>query len=215
MTDNGAVFINFVLDKSGSMYSIRDDTIGGFNQFCQDHRKSGEELGQATKMSLTLFDTKYEVRYVATDIADVAPLDEDSYRPDGNTALFDAVGFSVRALEKLAPEGKVVFVIQTDGEENSSKDWNRESTLKLIEEKREKDEWGVRVPGRGSGCVCRGRGDQRGAELDAVASTGSIAHGLRAAVGGHPCLAVGCCAGGGCCPVSDRVRREGQAGRIA
>jgi hypothetical protein len=141
MTDSPAVFINFVLDKSGSMYSTRADTIGGFNQFCEEQRKTGEQLGQDTRMSLTLFDTKYEVRYVATDIAGVVPLDEENYKPDGNTALYDAIGFSVRALEQLAPEGRIMFVILTDGEENSSRDWRRESIFKLIQEKREKSGW--------------------------------------------------------------------------
>ncbi len=141
MSDNGAVFINFVLDKSGSMYSIRDDTIGGFNQFFQEQRESGDRLGQKTKMSLTLFDTRYDVRYVAEDVAGVQALDDESYIPGGNTALYDAIGFSVRALEKLAPEGKVLFVILTDGHENSSRDWNRKSIFKLIEEKREKNGW--------------------------------------------------------------------------
>jgi hypothetical protein len=136
-----AVFINFVLDKSGSMNSIRDDTIGGFNQFREEQRLSGESLDQQTKMSLTLFDTEHDVRYTATDIAAVPALDEETYRPGGNTALYDAVGTSVRALEDLAPEGKVLFVILTDGLENSSREWNRESIFNLIKEKREKSGW--------------------------------------------------------------------------
>ncbi len=76
MTSNGKtaenqVLINFVLDKSGSMYSVLGDTIGGFNQFREKQWRQGDKLGQRTRMSLTLFDTKFELRYVNVDIATI------------------------------------------------------------------------------------------------------------------------------------------------
>src|SRR5579884_1552476 len=93
------VLINFVLDKSGSMFDIRDDTIGGFNQYLEEQRRLGVELGQRTRVSLTLFDTSFEHRYISANVEDIPPLSPETYQPGGNTALYDAVGSSIRAVE--------------------------------------------------------------------------------------------------------------------
>jgi hypothetical protein len=165
-------------------------------------------------MSLTLFDTKYEVRYVATDMAAVVPLDEENYKPDGNTALYDAIGFSVRALEQLAPVGKVLFVILTDGEENSSKDWRRQSIFKLIQEKREKNGWEFVFLGADQDAYAAAEAisvaqsstlsHQRGQSRMAYERLSEATHAWRS--GAAPEVDVAHLSGG--------VRREGQAGRI-
>jgi hypothetical protein len=135
------VLINYVLDKSGSMYNVRDDTIGGFNQYLAEQRRLGRRLGQRTRVSLTLFDTSFEHRYIDADIDKVSRLSSKTYQPGGNTALYDAIGSNVRAVEKRKPEGMVLFVIQTDGLENSSREWTRKAVFDLITEKREKADW--------------------------------------------------------------------------
>lgn len=125
---NQDVLICFVLDKSGSMAGVADATIEGANSFLHDQR---EQPGQAL-LSLTLFDTRFEVRYVAKPLAEVPPFDKmgaNAYQPGGMTALFDAVGTTIKGTEAWLtkhPEfgGKVVVVTLTDGFENSSHEWH-------------------------------------------------------------------------------------------
>lgn len=132
MKDN-YTHITFVLDKSGSMDTLQNDTIGGFNRFVEDQKKVA---GEAT-MTLVLFDTVYDVRHSGLALASVPALDRSTYIPSGCTALHDAVGRAIRETgiflrdkpEEQRPS-KVVFVILTDGEENSS----HETTLKQIQE---------------------------------------------------------------------------------
>jgi hypothetical protein len=136
-TSTTDMLIAVVLDKSGSMYTVQDATISGFNEFKADQERQGKELGGKTLFSLTLFDTHFETRHVGLPIADVPDLDRTTYAPGGNTALYDAIGASVRAVEGMKDlPAKVLFVIQTDGQENSSKEWTREKVFALISEKR-------------------------------------------------------------------------------
>ena len=77
-----------IVDRSGSMQSILDDAIGGFNTFL---RSQQAQPGEA-KLSLILFDHEYQVVHQAVDIQQVEPLNQDTYVPRGSTALLDAVG---------------------------------------------------------------------------------------------------------------------------
>lgn len=124
---NPDVLINFVLDRSGSMIGVKQSTIDGFNSFIADQR---EEEGEA-RLSLTFFSSQMESRYVATPLSEVAPLgsSENPYTPGGATALLDAVGATIKGTEAWLnknPEfdGRVVCVILTDGQENSSRAWH-------------------------------------------------------------------------------------------
>jgi hypothetical protein len=129
--------ITIVLDKSGSMDHIRKDTIGGVNRFIEDQRK----VPGAAAITISLFDHNYERPIVARNIHEAPLLDEKTYRPDGNTCLFGAVGTAIREtgerLEKL-PESErpehVIFLIVTDGEENSSHqhEWSQKHTADSI-----------------------------------------------------------------------------------
>ena len=115
--NRGSVLINFVLDKSGSMGSCVDDTIGGFNTYI---KKLKEDKKSTYKFSLTLFDTRFEERFVSIDLKDVPDLNTKNYIPGGSTALYDAIGHSVTAIDKKGDAvGKVLTVILTDGQENS------------------------------------------------------------------------------------------------
>lgn len=142
MTDTASaptdVLVNFVLDKSGSMGGLVESTVEGFNAFLDEQRK-GE--GKAL-LSLTLFDTSFDVRFVGHDLREVPPLGsrENRYSPQGGTALYDAVVTTIRGAEAwLAnhPEfaGDVVTVIQTDGEENSSRTASLDEVNELISAK--------------------------------------------------------------------------------
>lgn len=129
-----SILINFVLDASGSMQSIRDATISGFNEFKNDQaREAGDVV-----MTLTLFDTLFKTVATAAPVADVLDLTRATYEPDGMTALYDAVGHTMRLTDdyvaQSAPD-QVLFVIMTDGEENSSREYSRDRIFRLIEQR--------------------------------------------------------------------------------
>lgn len=131
-----------VVDRSGSMETIVNDAIGSFNDFLAEQKKHPGEC----RFSLTLFNTRYEIRHNGVPLQDVENFTPQTYRPSGMTALLDAVGRTIDEVgERLAktpeeerPE-RVVFVIMTDGMENASKEYNREQIHKKI--KRQTDEY--------------------------------------------------------------------------
>ena len=136
--------ITIILDRSGSMELIARETISGFNKFLSDQRRlSGE-------MTLTLVQFNQEIELVldAQPIGEARSLDRSQYRPEGSTALLDAIGQSIdrtgARLRKMA-EGdrpsKVVVVILTDGLENASRTYSTEQVLGMIRHQREKYGW--------------------------------------------------------------------------
>ena len=140
----GYTDITIVLDRSGSMSGSESDVIGGFNQLVADQKK-GE--GTAT-LTLIQFDNKYEVNYTAKDIQEVEDLTGDTYRPRGTTALHDAFGKTINTTgERLAnmPESerpeKVLFVVQTDGMENASKEYSLEKVKEMVTHQSDKYNW--------------------------------------------------------------------------
>lgn len=135
----GSVLINFVLDKSGSMDSKLADTIGGFNTYLKSLR---EDTKTDYKFSLTLFDTRFEERHVLIPLEDVPELSNANYIPGGGTALYDAIGRSVTSIESKGDKvGKVVCVILTDGEENSSREYSLAAVRGLITRKEQQGNW--------------------------------------------------------------------------
>jgi len=144
MTKQNYTDIIFVLDRSGSMESIKDETITGFNVFLSEQQKVP---GEAT-MTLAQFDHEYDMVYEARQLRDVAPLNDDTYVPRGYTALLDAIGRTINSTgERLAGmqesqrPGKVVFVILTDGLENYSKEFNTSRINEMIERQRSAYKW--------------------------------------------------------------------------
>lgn len=129
-----SILIDFVLDKSGSMEAIRAATISGFNEFRSEQaRESGTAL-----MTLTLFDTVFNTVATAVPIGDVRDLTTATYAPSGMTALYDAVGHTLRLTDEYVAVNhpdQVLFVIMTDGEENSSREFTRDSIFRLIEDR--------------------------------------------------------------------------------
>lgn len=80
-----------IIDKSGSMDMIKEDTIGGFNSFLAEQRI----IERGANVTVVLFDDQYERVYNGTDINEVDDLNEDTYIPSGTTALLDAVGQTI------------------------------------------------------------------------------------------------------------------------
>jgi hypothetical protein len=133
-----------VLDRSGSMSPLQADVIGGFNRFLEDQKKVP---GEAT-MTLVQFDQEYEFVHKAAPLAEVPPFTEETYLPRGSTALLDAVGRAIAETRerhaKLAegerPE-KVVFLIITDGHENSSVEFTKVQVREMVERQTANAHW--------------------------------------------------------------------------
>lgn len=119
--------IIFLLDKSGSMYGSEKDTIGGFNSIIKE-QKSDEVQAKVTTI---LFDHEYEMLYKRKDLFDVDELTEKEYQVRGSTALLDAIGRTIITMKKEI-SGKVLFVITTDGRENSSVEFTKTQIKNLI-----------------------------------------------------------------------------------
>ena len=115
-----------IIDKSGSMAPLVEDTIGSFNTFIKEQ----QALPGKAKVTLAMFDHNYHLIYSSRKLKKVEKLDTSSYVPSGTTALLDAVGRTLADMEKV---DKAICVIITDGFENSSKDYTRERVKKLIE----------------------------------------------------------------------------------
>lgn len=133
-----------ILDRSGSMGSIRSDAIGGFNTFLADQKR---QPGEAV-FTLVLFNHEYLLVHDHTPIAQAAPLDNHTYQPQGTTALLDAVGRTIDDVGKRlhnTPEeerpSKVIVAILTDGLENASKDYSRGRVSEMIKHQQEKYSW--------------------------------------------------------------------------
>ena len=138
--------ITVVLDRTGSMESIRDDTIGGFNAFL---KKQKAEPGTAT-LTLVQFDTQdpYEVIHRFKPIEQVPDLNRETYVPRAATPLLDAIGRAINDIEQSLAEleeedqpSKVVLAIVTDGHENSSREFRKDQIEKMVKEKTEKNAW--------------------------------------------------------------------------
>ena len=138
---NGLTELVFILDRSGSMGGLESDTIGGFNGILQKQKK---EEGEAN-VTTVLFDDQIEIIHDRFSIDIVKPLTDADYYVRGCTALLDAVGSNVKKVENIQnrlPEElraeKIIFVITTDGQENSSQEYSSNMVKKMIEKNQEK-----------------------------------------------------------------------------
>ncbi len=133
-----------LIDRSGSMESVREDVIGGFNSFIESQRKVA---GECT-ISLYQFDTVYETVYQNKTLNNAPFLSKETYIPRGMTALLDAIGNTIKNtglklsnLQEKDRPNKVIVVIQSDGLENSSFNFSREQVFEMIKHQRENYKW--------------------------------------------------------------------------
>lgn len=126
-------FVTFVLDQSGSMSSIKDDTIGGYNSYLDGLRQAEPDAA----FTLILFDSnKVDLRHRAIAAKDVPALTPETYIPGASTPLIDACMKAIKATEEKAPAGApVVIVIQTDGQENASTQFTRQELIEAVSKK--------------------------------------------------------------------------------
>ncbi len=140
----GLTEVVFILDRSGSMSGLEGDTIGGFNSMLEKQRK---EEGEAY-ISTVLFDDQTEVLYDRVPVAKVEPMNGSQYYVRGCTALLDAIGGAIHhianvhkyAREEDRPE-KTLFIITTDGMENSSHIYDYKKVKKMVEKEKDKYGW--------------------------------------------------------------------------
>lgn len=142
--NNNLTELVYILDKSGSMYGLTSDTIGGYNAMIAEQKT---KPGNA-KVTTVLFNDKYTAIVENEDIQNVPEMTNKEYFPTGTTAMLDAVGNTIRAVgEKLnaMPEserpGSVIVTIVTDGMENASKEYTYQQIKDMIEEQRNKYSW--------------------------------------------------------------------------
>lgn len=147
-TQNQPTLVAFLLDRTGSMSSCKEETIKGFNGYLAELRKkSGDDM----RFTLTQFDTvSIDIVHDGVPLDEVDELSNKNYEPRGGTPLYDAMGKTIRATSKSAGDKcKVLFVTLTDGEENSSSEWNSESIKKLIKEMESDKHWTFAYIGMG------------------------------------------------------------------
>jgi len=141
---NNITELVFILDKSGSMCGMEEDTIGGFNSMIEKQKK----LDGKVYVSTVLFSNNSQVLHDRVDIEKIEPMTEMQYNVGGSTALFDAIGSAIKhignvhkyAREEDRPE-KTLFVITTDGMENASGKYSYEKVRSMIERQKEKYGW--------------------------------------------------------------------------
>lgn len=134
----------FILDKSGSMSGLEQDTIGGFNSMLEKQKK---EEGDAF-VTTVLFDNNYKLLHDRLSIKDIMLMTRKEYYVGGSTALLDALGTAINYIGKTLSETKeekrpekVMFVIITDGMENSSREFNQRKIKSMIEHQKTKYSW--------------------------------------------------------------------------
>ena len=136
--------IAFILDRSGSMKSCQQAAIDGFNRFLADQ----QQIEGLAKLTLVLFDDEYFVPISSIPVQEIVPLTDDTYRPQGCTALLDAIGKTVddlglrlAALAEKDRPGQVIVAILTDGLENASQRFNWKEIAGKIKHQTDTHKW--------------------------------------------------------------------------
>jgi hypothetical protein len=141
MTRSDLTHIYFLLDRSGSMQSIKSDTEGGFAAFVEEQRRAPGDC----RVTLAQFDHEYDVVYSGVPVAAVPPL---ALQSRGTTALLDAMGRLVTdagaelaALPEHERPGTVIVAVMTDGLENASREWTHTAIRSLVEQQTSAYAW--------------------------------------------------------------------------
>ena len=141
---NGITEMVFIIDKSGSMAGMEEDTVGGFNAMIEKQKK----LDGKCYVSTVLFSNRSSVLHDRIDIQKIEPLTEREYCVGGGTALLDAIGGAIHHIGNVhkyarnedVPE-HTIFVITTDGMENASCEYDSERVKQMIRRQEERYGW--------------------------------------------------------------------------
>jgi hypothetical protein len=138
------LYVAAVIDKSGSMASKKEDIIGGFNTFID---KLAEDKEGDTILTMTLFDTDVTTPLQNVPIHKVAHLNDGTYIPGGNTALFDAIVMTIGRVDAhlavIATQPRILLLVATDGEENSSRETTDLAIVRKLIEEKQKLGWAI------------------------------------------------------------------------
>jgi len=145
---NKRTYYQLILDRSGSMMSCVEETVTGVNSQIKRIRELAERFPEQELItSLSLFNHQLTPVWDRIRPADLREITFSDYRPDGNTALLDAIGKTIRHLqhtiggEVARDEASVVVVIFTDGYENASHEFTHSQVASLIRELEQTDKW--------------------------------------------------------------------------
>ena len=141
---NNVTELVFIIDRSGSMAGLEDDTVGGFNSMIE---KQKEQDGECY-VSTVLFDNESEVLHDRIRLSDVPKMTRRDYTVRGCTALLDAIGGAIHHIANIHKYARkedvpqhTVFVITTDGQENASHRYTSEQIKKMIRCQKEEFDW--------------------------------------------------------------------------
>ena len=133
------VLVEFVLDRSGSMSIVRDETVRSFNRYINELKKD-KDVDYIFSMSV--FNHNYKRLFENKPINEVPDLTTRVYDPDGMTALNDAVGKTINLIGSVPDNVKVMVAVLTDGHENASREFVANTSVqKLIAEKEALPNW--------------------------------------------------------------------------
>jgi uncharacterized protein YegL len=142
--DDNLKLLAFIIDGSGSMSGLEDDTIGGFNSLIE---KQKEELNKSI-ITTVIFDNEYRMIHENLNIDKIKPLTKEDYFVRGATALYDAIGITIdkiglylNSVSEANKPYKVVITIITDGLENASKEFTESKIKEMIKHQTEKYNW--------------------------------------------------------------------------
>ena len=148
---NDIVDIVVLIDRSASMSGMEDETVGAFNSFLADQKKvEGEAV-----LTLVLFDHQEEIIHFQTPLNQIEPLTRSVYTIGGNTSMYDCLGNVMSAMKYANKSGKVIFLIQSDGQENTSQLYNGSRIKKMISEGEEAG-WDFEFIGTGIDAITEG-----------------------------------------------------------
>lgn len=141
---SNSVEMVFVLDRSGSMHGTEADVVGGFNSMIEKQREEGGKV----LVSTVLFSYGSEVLHDRVDVREIPTMKKEDFVTGGGTALLDAIGDAVHHIKNVHKYARqedrpahTLFVVMTDGEENSSTQYSSEQIKALVGEMKEKNNW--------------------------------------------------------------------------
>ena len=176
-----STLITFVLDRSGSMASMADAAISGFNEFKAERAGDPGE----TRMTLMMFEDDHEYICSAVPVAEVADLDHQTYRPGATTALYDAVGTAILEADAYldaaaAKPDQVLFVILTDGLENASREFDQKRVFEMIRDRQKTREYDFLYLGANQDSYAESErmGVQSGRNMDWEATPDRLRHAM-------------------------------------
>ena len=152
--------IVFILDRSGSMHGLENDTIGGYNSLLE---KQKQQAGSA-RVTTVLFDDVVETLHDRIDLQAISPLTQKDYFVRGCTALLDAIGSTIERIANVQKHtaaeyraNNVLFVITTDGYENASHRYTLPQVREMITTQKERYGWEFLFLGAGIDAIAQAK----------------------------------------------------------